>query len=477
MIKFHSVLLAGLAAPLTFAALPLTAQAQGVMLAQVQQAPPPAIAPAVPPVPPPAAAVPATPPATPDEATNPNRRRDERGNRLPSTRMDGTRTDGTRTDGTRDSRRDSTRSGPDRGQRPGTGAPGPRQPVQAQPLAPNAPAAATAPAPAAAAPPAAPPAATAPAAPPAAALAAPAADPRARRLQDIRGSRTQSREGGRTVTREAGRTIIQEGGRTTIRRDENERLRGPVGGVGARDVEVQRRGQDTVTTVVRPDGSRIVTVVDEEGRLLRRSRMQNGGRETVMIDNARDRSPRGARPFVTLRPPRHTIPRDRYIVGAAAATAAIIFQTLEAPPVETVERAYGLDEIRYSASLRDRMRRIDIDTITFASGSWDVAPAQAAALENVAAGMRRVIERNPAEVFLVEGHTDAVGGTIDNLSLSDRRAESVAIVLSDRFGVPPENLTTQGYGEELLKVQTQSASRENRRVAIRRITPLLAGRE
>lgn len=450
MIKFRSVLLAGLAAPLTFAALPLTAQAQGVMLAQVQQAPPPAIAPAVPPVPPPAAAVPATPPATPDEVTNPNRRRDERGNRLPSTRMDGTRTDGARPDGTRDSRRDSTRSGPDRGQRPGTGAPGPRQPVQAQPLAPNAPAAA----------------------PPAAALAAPAADPRARRLQDIRGSRTQSREGGRTVTREAGRTIIQEGGRTTIRRDENERLRG-----NARDVEVQRRGQDTVTTVVRPDGSRIVTVVDEEGRLLRRSRMQNGGRETVMIDNARGRTPPGARPFVTLRPPRHTIPRDRYIVGAAAATAAIIFQTLEAPPVETVERAYGLDEIRYSANVRDRMRRIDVDTITFASGSWDVAPAQAAALENVAAGMRRVIERNPAEVFLIEGHTDAVGAEIDNLSLSDRRAESVAIVLADRFGVPPENLTTQGYGEELLKVQTQSASRENRRVAIRRITPLLAGRE
>ena len=36
-----------------------------------------------------------------------------------------------------------------------------------------------------------------------------------------------------------------------------------------------------------------------------------------------------------------------------------------------------------------------------------------------------------------------------------------------------ENLTTQGYGEQYLKVNTQSASRENRRVTVRRITPLI----
>ena len=41
--------------------------------------------------------------------------------------------------------------------------------------------------------------------------------------------------------------------------------------------------------------------------------------------------------------------------------------------------------------------------------------------------------------------------------------------------MPPENLTTQGYGEQYLKVNTQDAARENRRVTLRRITPLLAG--
>ena len=58
--------------------------------------------------------------------------------------------------------------------------------------------------------------------------------------------------------------------------------------------------------------------------------------------------------------------------------------------------------------------------------------------------MKRILDRNPDEVYLIEGHTDAVGSDIDNLSLSDRRASAVAQVLTDTFGVPPENLVTQG---------------------------------
>ncbi len=42
--------------------------------------------------------------------------------------------------------------------------------------------------------------------------------------------------------------------------------------------------------------------------------------------------------------------------------------------------------------------------------------------------------------------------------------------------MPPENLITQGYGEEFLKIETERAERANRRVAVRRITPLIASR-
>ncbi len=78
---------------------------------------------------------------------------------------------------------------------------------------------------------------------------------------------------------------------------------------------------------------------------------------------------------------------------------------------------------------------------------------------------------------MVEGYTDATGADEDNLSLSDRRAESVAVALTEQFKVPPENLVTQGYGEQYLKVDTQGPEEANRRVAVRRITPLIDGQQ
>ncbi|MET0529962.1 MAG: OmpA family protein, partial [Microvirga sp.] len=93
----------------------------------------------------------------------------------------------------------------------------------------------------------------------------------------------------------------------------------------------------------------------------------------------------------------------------------------------------------------------------------------------IAEGLRQAIARNPNEIFLVEGHTDAVGSNEDNLTLSDRRAETVATILSQQFQIPAENLTTQGYGEEYLKVNSQGPEQRNRRATLRRITPLLQG--
>jgi outer membrane protein OmpA-like peptidoglycan-associated protein len=225
----------------------------------------------------------------------------------------------------------------------------------------------------------------------------------------------------------------------------------------------------------RPGGVQVFTETDPSGRLLRRYRRDAGGREIIIIDN-RDRGPRASRDFfVQLPPPVIRMPRERYIVEADHADEGLIYDTLLAPPVERLSRRYSLDEIRYSPEVRARMPRVDIDTVTFDTGSWEVTSDQAQRLAPIATAINRAVARNPAEVFLVEGHTDAVGADIDNLSLSDRRAESVAVALSELFQVPPENLVTQGYGEQQLKIQTDGAERRNRRVTVRRITPLLAG--
>ena len=299
------------------------------------------------------------------------------------------------------------------------------------------------------------------------------ADPR-QQQQQFEAMRQQRKErvesNGRTVIEEPDhRVIIREKDRVFIRHDETQRFR-----LISQDVRVERRGGEMITVVRRPGDVEIVTYVDDSGRLLRRVRRTRDGREFVLIDN-RLRGPERAEILVVLPPPRIVIPREDYIVEMQYAPRERIYAALSAPPIEGIERAYTLDEIRFSPGLRDRMRRVDLDTINFEFGSWQVAPDQTGMLANIAEGINAVIQRNPNEVFLIEGHTDAVGNDVDNLSLSDRRAESVAVILSQNFQVPPENLTTQGYGAQYLKVQTPGPSRENRRVTIRRITPLLTG--
>ena len=87
--------------------------------------------------------------------------------------------------------------------------------------------------------------------------------------------------------------------------------------------------------------------------------------------------------------------------------------------------------------------------------------------------MQTLLDKNPREMFLIEGHTDATGKAAMNLALSDRRAESVAMALTEYFDIPPENMVVQGYGESELLVDTQRDEPRNRRVAVRIITPLL----
>ena len=290
-------------------------------------------------------------------------------------------------------------------------------------------------------------------------------------MEGFRGQRRESQEGGRTVFTEPGRVIVRDpSGQSFIRHNEVDRFR-----YGARDIRTERVGNDTRTIVIRPDGSQIITVNDRNGQLLRRIRRDQRGREIIIIDNSY-RGPRGIGGFyVDLAPPILRIPRNRYIVEADEASPDLLYDTMIAPPVERLERRYSLDEIRYSASVRQRMPSIDLNSINFETGSWEIPPDQASKLQAIADGLNRAIAANPRAVFLIEGHTDRVGSDVDNLSLSDRRAESAATLLTQQFGVPAENLTSQGYGEQYPKEDTDGPSAINRRVTIRNIGPLLNG--
>lgn len=287
--------------------------------------------------------------------------------------------------------------------------------------------------------------------------------------------RRRERPEGADVVREIGdRIIIQINNQVIVESNDRPRMTR-----GAREVyyEDLSRGR-TRETIVRENGTQIVTIRNQYGDVIRRSRITPDGREYVLVyvdERNYDRVGDWRDPGLDLGPIRLTIPVNEYILVAAQVEEADdYYEFLEKPPVERVQRLYSIDEVKRSARIRDIARRVDLDTLTFEFGSAEIAQSEVVKLEGVAKAMERLLEKNPAETFLIEGHTDAVGSELDNLALSDRRAEAVAEALTNSFAIPPENLAPQGYGEQYLKVKTEEPNRENRRVAVRRITPLVA---
>jgi outer membrane protein OmpA-like peptidoglycan-associated protein len=282
------------------------------------------------------------------------------------------------------------------------------------------------------------------------------------------------REDDEVIRRDDDGVIVRREGQIIILREEAEDRFGG-------DAQVEQLPNGFTRTVVVRGEIQIVTIHDQEGAIVRRSRILPNGQEMVLIDSGqapqRPQQRAQVNVEVNLPPLRIDIPREEYIVETEQATEQEIEVALSAPPVEEVERVYSLEEVTQNERVRAKVRRIDLDNITFAFGSYLIPEEELITLEKVGIAMEDILFENPNEIFLVEGHTDAVGSNVANLALSDKRAESVAIALAENFDIPPENLVTQGYGEEDLKVLTEAPERENRRVTLRRITALVNAAE
>jgi outer membrane protein OmpA-like peptidoglycan-associated protein len=271
------------------------------------------------------------------------------------------------------------------------------------------------------------------------------------------------------------RRVMDYDGQIVVRGDDNRRFEQFGRPVIYEQVDHQRVRE----TVFKQNGDRIVSLRNRYGQLIQRSRVTADGQEIVLFYSPDLYAADDSRPVIyrdpgaSLPPMRLRVPLNDYIIDVGSQPNRDYYDFIEQPPVEPVERVYTIDEVRNSARIRDKMRRIDLDTVTFATGSWDISMNQAGTLKKVADAISKVLRNNPAETFLIEGHTDAVGSAESNLILSDRRAEAVANVLTQVYGIPPENMVTQGYGEQFLKVMTYGPEQQNRRVTIRRVTPLV----
>jgi OOP family OmpA-OmpF porin len=99
--------------------------------------------------------------------------------------------------------------------------------------------------------------------------------------------------------------------------------------------------------------------------------------------------------------------------------------------------------------------------ITFHTNSAQLTPEAQAALDVVANAMK---DRLAPYDFVIEGHADPRGTASHNLTLSQRRAESVMNYLVHRHGVDASRLRPVGKGDRELYNEERPTAPENRRV-------------
>ena len=218
------------------------------------------------------------------------------------------------------------------------------------------------------------------------------------------------------------RVVMDVGDRMFVRGDDRPRLRHNAEEAYYDELPRGRMRE----TIVRPGGYRVVTVYDRYGDVVQRSRIDRDGNEYLMVyaPDYED-TPRAAIADVgyDLPPMRLTIPVSDYIIDVTDDRDRDFYDFLAMPPVERVERVYTIDEVRHSARLRDKVRRIDLDTIHFATGSAEVSLSQAKTLRKVADAMQKVLAKDPGETFFIEG-TQMLSVLIDRTLFSLTSAQS-----------------------------------------------------
>lgn len=106
--------------------------------------------------------------------------------------------------------------------------------------------------------------------------------------------------------------------------------------------------------------------------------------------------------------------------------------------------------------------------VTFASGASDVNASFYPTLNSVA----KVMKNYEKTLIDVNGYTDSTGPAQNNLTLSQKRAQSVATYLVNQ-GVQTERFLVNGYGATnfVATNNTEAGRQQNRRVEIK-LTPL-----
>ncbi len=126
--------------------------------------------------------------------------------------------------------------------------------------------------------------------------------------------------------------------------------------------------------------------------------------------------------------------------------------------VKSVEQALANIRVQEAANLV-----LTLPDVSFPSGETALNPA----FKRQLAPLIDYLKANPQRIVIVKGYTDDTGPHVDNLLLSNKRAEAVKDYLVDKGAVAGRILTV-GYGEAdpVVTNDTPAGRKENRRVEI-----------
>lgn len=105
---------------------------------------------------------------------------------------------------------------------------------------------------------------------------------------------------------------------------------------------------------------------------------------------------------------------------------------------------------------------VQLDAVQFGFDSAEVPDSATPQLSSVA----RILEANPEARIEIGGHTDAVGDEDYNLELSRERAENTRQALIEQ-GADEAQIVAEGYGDQEMAEDTESAAAANRRATAR----------
>lgn len=82
--------------------------------------------------------------------------------------------------------------------------------------------------------------------------------------------------------------------------------------------------------------------------------------------------------------------------------------------------------------------------------------------------MAELMKTYPDTTAVIEGHTDSRGSATKNLEISQRRAQSIKKYFANTFGIAPERITAEGFGDTrpIASNATSEGRRKNRRVLV-----------